>query len=54
MNHFTDQDCSRQPDQQLLDHKTIPKCGSNRLTVGDHTDKIDLRAIKKIFSGASR
>ena len=48
---YNDQDCSRQPDQQLLDQaKQFRMRGSNRLTVGDHTDKIDLRAIKENLS----
>jgi hypothetical protein len=48
---YSDQDCSRQPDQQLLDQaKQFRMRGSNRLTVGDHTDKIDLRAIKENLS----
>ena len=48
---YTDQDCSRQPDQQLLDQaRQFKMRGANRLTVGDHTDKIDLRAIKENLS----
>ena len=48
---YTDQDCSRQPDQQLLDQaRQFRMRGSNRLTVGDNTDKIDLRAIKENLS----
>ena len=48
---YNDQDCSRQPDQQLLDQaRQFRMRGSNRLTVGDRTDKIDLRAIKENLS----
>lgn len=48
---YTDQDCSKQPDQQLLDQaKQYRMRGSNRLTVGDNTAKIDLRAIKENLS----
>jgi hypothetical protein len=48
---YSDQDCSRQPDQQLLDQaKQFRMRGSNRLTVGSSTDKIDLRAIKENLS----
>ncbi len=48
---YTDQDCSRQPDGQLLDQaRTFRMRGSNRLTVGDRTDQIDLRAIKENLS----
>jgi len=48
---YTDQDCSKQPDQQLLDQaRQFKMRGSNRLTVGDNTDKIDLRAIKENLS----
>jgi Papain family cysteine protease len=48
---YSDQDCSKQPDQQLLDQaKLFRMRGSNRLTVGDNTDKIDLRAIKENLS----
>jgi hypothetical protein len=48
---YSDQDCSRQPDQQLLDQARLYKMrGANRLTVGDRTDKIDLRAIKENLS----
>jgi hypothetical protein len=48
---YSDQDCSRQPDQQLLDEaKQFRMRGSNRLTVGSSTDKIDLRAIKENLS----
>jgi hypothetical protein len=48
---YTDQDCSRQPDQQLLrDAAQFRMRGANRLTVGDRTDVIDLRAIKENLS----
>jgi hypothetical protein len=48
---YSDQDCSRQPDQQLLDQaRQFKMRGANRLTVGDQTDKIDLRAIKENLS----
>jgi Papain family cysteine protease len=48
---YSDQDCSRQPDQQLLNEASQFRMrGSNRLTVGDHTDQIDLRAIKENLS----
>jgi papain like protease len=45
---YSDQDCSKQPDRQLLDEAQQFKMrGANRLTVGDRTDAIDLRAIKE-------
>ncbi len=45
---YTDQDCSQQPDEQLLrDAQQYRMRGANRLTVGDRTDKIDMRAIKE-------
>jgi hypothetical protein len=48
---YNDQDCKRQPDQQLLDEaRQFRMRGSNRLTVGDRTDQIDLRAIKENLS----
>jgi hypothetical protein len=48
---YSDQDCSRQPNQQLLDDaRQFRMRGSNRLTVGDRTDVIDLRAIKENLS----
>ncbi len=48
---YNDQDCKRQPDEQLLDQaKQFRMRGSNRLTVGDRTDQIDLRAIKENLS----
>ena len=48
---YSDKDCSRQPDQQMLDQaRQFRMRGSNRLTVGSSTDKIDLRAIKENLS----
>lgn len=50
---YTDQDCSKQPDRQLLnDAQEFRMRGANRLTVGDRTDagSIDLRAIKENLS----
>ena len=48
---YSDQDCSRQPDQQLLNEaQQFRMRGSNRLTQGDRTDVIDLRAIKENLS----
>jgi hypothetical protein len=48
---YSDQDCSRQPDEQLLNEaRQFRMRGSNRLTVGDNTNKIDLRAIKENLS----
>ena len=48
---YSDQDCSRQPNQQMLDQaRQFKMRGSNRLTVGDRTDQIDLRAIKENLS----
>jgi hypothetical protein len=48
---YSDQDCSKQPDQRLLDQARLYRMrGSNRLTVGSGTDKIDLRAIKENLS----
>lgn len=45
---YSDQDCSRQPDQQLLDEARQHRMrGFNRLTPGDRNDAIDLRAIKE-------
>jgi papain like protease len=45
---YDDQDCSKQPDRQLLDDaEQFRMRGANRLTVGDRTDRIDLRAIKE-------
>ena len=48
---YSDQDCSRQPDQQLLSEaQQFRMRGANRLTVGEGTDQIDLRAIKENLS----
>ncbi len=48
---YSDQDCSKQPNQQLLDQARLFRMrGSNRLTVGDNTSKIDIRAIKENLS----
>ena len=48
---YSDQDCSRQPDEQMLEKaRQYRMRGSNRLTVGDNTDKINLRAIKENLS----
>ncbi|MES1224631.1 MAG: C1 family peptidase, partial [Bacteroidota bacterium] len=45
---YSDKDCTKQPDQQLLDEaRQFRMRGANRLTVGDRTDQIDLRAIKE-------
>ena len=45
---YSDQDCSKQPDRQLLnDAQEFRMRGANRLTVGDRTDAIDFRAIKE-------
>jgi Papain family cysteine protease/Domain of unknown function (DUF4384) len=51
---YSDQDCSKQPDQQLLDQARQYKMrGFNRLTPGDHNNAIDLHAIKEnIAQGA--
>ncbi|PWT74086.1 MAG: peptidase C1A papain [Bacteroidetes bacterium] len=48
---YTDQNCSKQPNQQLLSEaQQFRMRGANRLTVGDRTDQIDLRAIKENLS----
>jgi Papain family cysteine protease len=48
---YTDQNCSKQPDEQLLNQaRQFRMRGSNRLTAGDRTDVIDLRAIKENLS----
>jgi hypothetical protein len=48
---YSDQDCSRQPDPRLLnDAERFRMRGANRLTLGDRTDVIDLRAIKENLS----
>ncbi len=45
---YDDKDCSRQPDQQQLEEARQHKMrGFNRLTPGDQTNAIDLRAIKE-------
>ena len=45
---YTDQDCSRVPDQNLVSNAGRFKMkGFNRLSDGDRTDAIDLRAIKE-------
>jgi hypothetical protein len=48
---YTDQDCKRQPGQDMLNEAQQYRMrGSNRLTVGDRTDQLDLRAIKENLS----
>ncbi|HEX4850841.1 MAG TPA: C1 family peptidase, partial [Puia sp.] len=48
---YTDQSCSQQPNRQLLDEaEQFRMRGANRLTVGDRTDQIDMRAIKENLS----
>jgi hypothetical protein len=48
---YSDQDCSRQPDQQLLaEARQFRMRGFNRLTPGDRNNAIDLRAIKENLS----
>ena len=48
---YNDQDCSKQPDQQLLDEARQYKMrGFNRLTPGDRNNVIDLHAIKENIS----
>jgi hypothetical protein len=48
---YDDQDCSRQPDQQLLETARQYKMrGFNRLTPGDRNNVIDLHAIKENLS----
>ena len=51
---YSDQDCSKQPDQQLLDQARQYKMrGFNRLTPGDRNNVLDLHAIKEnIAQGA--
>ncbi len=45
---YTDKDCSRQPDQQLLEEARQHRMrGFNRLTPGDRNNQVDLRAIKE-------
>jgi hypothetical protein len=48
---YSDQDCARQPDKQLLDMaRQYRMRGANRLTYGDRTDAIDIRAIRENLS----
>jgi len=48
---YTDQDCTRQPDQNLLEEARQHRMrGFNRLTPGDRNNAIDLRAIKENIS----
>jgi hypothetical protein len=48
---YDDKDCSRQPDQQLLEIARQNKMrGFNRLTPGDRNNAIDLRAIRENLS----
>jgi hypothetical protein len=48
---YNDQDCSKQPDQQLLEEARQHRMrGFNRLTPGDRNNVIDLRAIKENLS----
>lgn len=48
---YTDQDCSNQPGNQLMQEATQFRMrGFNRLSQGDRNDKIDLRAIKENLS----
>lgn len=48
---YTDQDCSRQPDQQLIREAGENRMrGFNRLSPGDRNDAIDMRAIKQNLS----
>jgi hypothetical protein len=45
---YTDQDCRRQPNQQMIQEAQQFKMrGFNRLSLGDRNDQIDLRAIKE-------
>ncbi len=48
---YTDQDCSKQPSQQQLQEASQYRMrGFNRLSAGDRTDAIDLRAIRENLS----
>jgi papain like protease len=48
---YSDKDCSRQPNQQLLEEARQNRMrGFNRLTPGDRNNSIDLRAIKENLS----
>jgi hypothetical protein len=51
---YDDQDCSKQPDQQLLNEaRNFKMRGFNRLTPGDRNNVLDLHAIKEnIAQGA--
>lgn len=45
---YSESDCSRQPDQSLMNEaQQFRMRGANRLTKGDRTDALDLRAIKE-------
>lgn len=45
---YTDQDCTRQPDANLIqDAASFKMRGYNRLTRGDNTEELDMRAIKE-------
>lgn len=45
---YTDQDCTRQPNQQLMQEASQYKMrGFNRLSEGDRNNALDLRAIKE-------
>ncbi|ULQ56635.1 peptidase C1A papain [Flavihumibacter rivuli] len=45
---YTDRDCSRMPDRQLVDFANQYRMrGFNRLSLGDRNDAIDIRAIKE-------
>jgi hypothetical protein len=48
---YTDQNCTRQPDQSLVQEAAKYKMrGFNRLSKGDRTDAIDIRAIRENLS----
>jgi hypothetical protein len=48
---YDEQDCSKQPSSQQLDEaRQYRMNGANRLSAGDRTDAIDLRAIKENLS----
>lgn len=48
---YTDQDCSRQPDQSLIRRAGEFKMrGFNRLSPGDRNDAVDIRAIRQNLS----
>lgn len=45
---YTDQDCTRQPDrQQMAEAEQFKMHGFNRLSAGDRTNALDMRAIKE-------